>query len=140
MSSKVTPSIPGAPSFFLASAYATRSVSILQTCTYSPQNRQDVSAFALTYILRRRSCKSPDAFISSSLPSLWSETLQTAGPLCSTVVTPSPTATLSPSVDFPVEPVIRPTLLRRFLGGTRRVSPVAQHVLVPVLSHSTPPR
>ena len=45
---------------------------ILQTCTYSPQNRQDVSAFALTYILRRRSCKSPDVFISSSLPSLWS--------------------------------------------------------------------
>src|SRR5271165_6816544 len=43
------------------------------------QNFQDVSAFALTYILRRRSCKSMDAFVISSLPSLWSETLQTAG-------------------------------------------------------------
>src|SRR5215813_3773364 len=106
MSSKVTPSIPGAPSFFLA-AYATRSVSILQTCTYSPQNRQDVSAFALTYILRRRSCKSLDAFISSSLPSLWSETLQTAGPLCSTVVTP---------LHRYYEPVRHPLVFGRFPG------------------------
>src|SRR3954454_20100684 len=32
--------------------------------------RQDCSAFALTYILRLRSCKSMDAFIISSLPSL----------------------------------------------------------------------
>src|SRR5271165_4132117 len=47
----------------------------------NPQNRQDVSAFALTYILRLRSCKSMDAFVISSLPSLWPETLQTAGPL-----------------------------------------------------------
>ena len=45
----------------------------------SSQNFQDVSAFALTYILRLRSCKSMDVFIISSLPSLWSETLQTAG-------------------------------------------------------------
>src|SRR5208283_3106909 len=88
MASKVTPSLPGAPSFFLASAYASRSVSSLQTWTYSPQNRQDVSAFALTYILRLRSCKSTDVFVISSLPSLWSETLQAAGPLCSTEITP----------------------------------------------------
>ena len=88
MASKVTPSLPGAPSFFLASAYASRSVSSLQTWTYSPQNFQDVSAFALTYILRLRSCKSMDAFVISSLPSLWSETLQTAGLLRSTGVTP----------------------------------------------------
>src|SRR5260370_26660146 len=60
MASKVTPSLPGAPSFFLASAYASRSVSSLQTWTYNPQNFQDVSAFALTYILRLRSCKSDD--------------------------------------------------------------------------------
>src|SRR5208337_5596789 len=39
----------------------------------NPQNFQDVSAFALTYILRLRSCKSMDAFVISSLPSLWSE-------------------------------------------------------------------
>src|SRR5271163_2221597 len=52
MASKVTPSLPGAPSFFLASAYASRTVSSLQTWTYSPQNFHDVSAFALTYILR----------------------------------------------------------------------------------------
>src|SRR5271167_449621 len=53
-----------------------------------PQNFQDVSAFALTYILRLRSCKSMDAFVISSLPSLWSETLQTAGLLRSTGVPP----------------------------------------------------
>src|SRR3954467_1134582 len=49
-----------------------------------------------------------------------------------------PAATLSSSADFPVSPVIRPTLLRRFLAGMRRASPVAQHVLVTVLS--LPPR
>src|ERR1700687_3179037 len=36
-----------------------------------------------------------------------------------------PAATLSSPADFPVSPVIRPTLLRRFRGGTRRASPVA---------------
>ena len=45
---------------------------------------------------------------------------------------------LSPSIDFPVEPVIRSTLLRRFRAGTRRASPVAWHVLATVLS--LPPR
>src|SRR5271169_155989 len=60
MASKVTPSTPGAPSFCLASAYASRSVSILQTWTYNPQKRQDFSAFALTYILLLRSCKFTD--------------------------------------------------------------------------------
>src|SRR6202521_975636 len=78
MASKVTPSIPGAPSFLLAISYAARRVSILQTWTYSPQNRQDGSAFALTYILRLRSCKSMDAFVISSLPSPMLETLQMA--------------------------------------------------------------
>src|SRR3979411_2077994 len=67
MASKVTPSIPGAPSLLLAISYAARKVSILQTWTYIPQNRQDGSAFALTYILRLRSCKSMDAFVISSL-------------------------------------------------------------------------
>ena len=43
-----------------------------------------------------------------------------------------PSATLSSSTDFPGAPVIRPTQLRRFRGGTRRVSPVARRVLVTV--------
>ena len=51
---------------------------------------------------------------------------------------PDPSATLSSSADFPGLPVIRPTLLRRFRAGTRRASPVAQHVLVTV--PSLPPR
>jgi len=55
-----------------------------------PQKRQDVSAFALTYSLRLRSCKSMDAFVISSLPSRLKETLQTAGPPHSTDVTPLP--------------------------------------------------
>ena len=76
MASNVTPSLPGAPSFFLAIAYAACSVSILQTWTYSPQNRQDGSAFALTYILRLRSCKLMGAFVISPLPSMLSEELQ----------------------------------------------------------------
>ena len=54
----------------------------------SPQGLWGLSAFALTYILRLRSCKSMDAFVISSLPSLWWETLQTAGLLRSTGVTP----------------------------------------------------
>src|SRR6202022_3423653 len=87
MASKVTPSIPGAPSFLLAISYAARRVSILQTWTYSPQNRQDGSAFALTYILRLRSCKSMDAFVISSLHSPMLETLM-AGPLRSADITP----------------------------------------------------
>src|SRR6266403_325294 len=143
MASNVTPSIPGAPSFCLAIAYAARRVSILQTWTYSPQKRQDGSAFALTYSLRLRSCKSMDAFVISSLPSLHWRHCKWQGPfaprtLLRFLTTPDPSAALSSSADFPVSPVILPTLLRRFLVGTRRVSPVAQHVLVTVLS--LPPR
>src|SRR5260370_15980462 len=88
MASKVTPSVAGAPSFLLAISYAARRVSILQTWTYRPQKREDGSAFALTYILRLRSCKSMDAFVISSLPSPMLETLQMAGPLGSTDITP----------------------------------------------------
>ena len=54
----------------------------------STQKRQDGSAFALTYILRLRSCKSSDAFVISSLPSPMLETLQMAGPLRSADITP----------------------------------------------------
>src|SRR5436190_23311415 len=68
MASNVTPSIPGAPSFCLAIAYASRRVSILQTWTYSPQKRQGGSAFALTYRLLLRSCKLMGAFVISPLP------------------------------------------------------------------------
>src|SRR5208283_5728775 len=88
IAAKVTPSTPGAPSFFSASVYAARSVSILQTWTYKPQKRQVVSAFALTYILRLRSCKSLDAFVISSLPPRLPEKLQTAGPLRSADIAP----------------------------------------------------
>jgi len=42
------------------------------------------------------------------------------------------------SVHFPLFTVIEPTLLQEFLPGTRRASPVAQHVLATVLS--LPPR
>src|SRR5206468_12064162 len=41
------------------------------------------------------------------------------------VATSGPSATLSSSAAFPVEPVIRPTQLRRFRGGARRASPGA---------------
>jgi hypothetical protein len=47
-------------------------------------------------------------------------------------------ATVSPSADFPVFPVMRPTFLHRFLDGSRTVSPVARHALVTVLP--LPPR
>jgi hypothetical protein len=59
-------------------------------------------------------------------------------PLPRVITRTVPSATLSSSIDFPVEPVIRSTLLRRFLAGTRRASPVARHVLATVLS--LPPR
>src|SRR5262249_58763697 len=51
---------------------------------------------------------------------------------------PSLTATVSPSADFAVLPVIRLTLLQRLLAGARTVSPVARHALVTVLP--LPPR
>src|ERR1700694_431512 len=143
MGSNVIPSLPGAASLLFAISYAARRVSILQTWTYSPQKRQDGSAFALTYILRLRSCKSMDAFVISSLPSLCWRLCKWQGPFAPRtlrrfVATTDPAATLSSSADFPVWPVIRPTLLRRFPAGTRRASPVAWHVLVTVLS--LPPR
>src|SRR6201987_5115930 len=80
-----------------------------------------------------------DAFVISSLPSLGWRLCKWQGPLAPRaflrfVATPDPAAPLSSSADFPVSPVIRPTLLRRFIVGTRRASPVAQHVLVTVPS------
>ncbi len=52
--------------------------------------------------------------------------------------TTDPSFTLSSSADLPVAPVIGPTLLRGFLLGTRRASPVARRVLAAV--PSLPPR
>ena len=54
------------------------------------------------------------------------------------IATTNPSVTLSSSANFPGPPVIWLTLLRQFLGGTRRASPVAWHVLATVLS--LPPR
>src|SRR6516225_1204602 len=88
MASNETPSMPGAPLFALAMSYAARSVSILQTWTYSPQKRQVGSAFALTYRLFLRSCKRMGVFVISPLPSMLLEPLQTAGSLGSTDITP----------------------------------------------------
>src|SRR3981081_247641 len=84
-----------------------------------------------------------DAFVISSLPSLCWRHCKWQGPfaprtLLRFIATTDPAATLSSSADFPVLPVIQPTLLRRFRAGTRRASPVALHVLVTVLS--LPPR
>src|SRR5690349_12054846 len=145
MASKVTPSIPGAPSFCLAIAYAARRVSILQTWTYSPQKRQDGSAFALTYRLLLRSCKLMGAFVISPLPPVSLEPLQTAGPLRSTDVTPLPRYYRPSRIPLAVHRLpgvagYTVSLLRRFLAGARRVSPVAQHDLATVLSLPTPPK
>src|SRR5215831_11328211 len=121
MTSNVTPSIPGAPSLLLAIRYASRSVSILQTWTYSPQKRQAGSAFAWTYRLLLRSCRLMGAFVISPLPSMLLESLHTARSLRSIRITRlrrycGPLPTLSPSTDFPVSPVIRflsPPISRR---------------------------
>src|SRR3984893_14594274 len=144
MTSNVTPSIPGAPSLLLAIWQASRKVSILQTWTYSPQKRQDGSAFALTYRLLLRSCKLMGAFVISPLPPVLLESLQTAGPLRSADVTPLPRYYRPSRIPlaiyrFPGVAGYTAALPRRFLDGTRRVSPVARHDLVTVLSLPTPP-
>ena len=57
-------------------------------------------------------------------------------PASSLLRAPPPPSRLRPTSRW--KPVIRPTLLRRFLGGTRTASPVAQRILVTVLP--LPPR
>ena len=79
----------------------------------------------------------------STLPSMLLEPLPTAGPLGSPDVTPVPRYYGSGRDPlavhrFPGVSGYTASLLRRFLDGTRRVSPVAQHVLVAV--PSLPPR
>jgi hypothetical protein len=81
----------------------------LQTCTYSPQNRQAGSAFALRYILRRRSRRLMGAFVISPLLPVLPEEAQTAGSLCSTVVTP---------LHRSYGPLRHPLLFGRFPGVT----------------------
>src|SRR5471030_905834 len=143
MASNVTPSIPGAPLLRAAIRQASWSVSFLQTWTYSPQNRQVGSAFALMYRLLLRSCKLMGAFIISPLPPILLVPLQTAGPLRSTDIAPlhryygpvrHPLAFL-PTSRFRLYGF---SMLRRFRAGTRRASPVARCILVIVLS--LPPR
>ncbi len=60
-------------------------------------------------------CQQQGAFAPRALPRLTTPT--------------RPSATLSPSVHFPVLPVIRRTFLQPFLSGARRVSPVASPAL-----------
>src|ERR1039458_8476143 len=97
---------------------------------YSPQKRQDGSAFALTYRLFLRSCKLMGAFVISSLPPLLLEPLQTAGPLRSADITPLPRSFSPGRIPLAVHRLPGVTgytasLLRRFLDGARRASPVA---------------
>jgi hypothetical protein len=108
------------------------------------QKRHDSSAFALAYFLRLRSCRSMDVFIISPLPPITDEegmnsrapSLHGRYPASSLLRTRPPPSRLRSISRW--MPVIRPTLLRRFLGGTRTASPVAQRILVTVLP--LPPR
>lgn len=70
ISSKVSPSVPGAPPFLFACRYASVRTSIFAMCTKIPQKRCFRSDFAFRYIRRRSSCKSMGAFIISPLPHL----------------------------------------------------------------------
>src|SRR5215467_552213 len=109
MAANVTPSLPGAPLFCLATRYASCNVSCLQTCTYKPQNRQAGSAFALRYILRLRSCRLIGAFVISPLPSMLSEDHSTVGSLRSAGVSLRLRS---------YEPLRHPLLFTRFPGIT----------------------
>jgi hypothetical protein len=60
----------------------------LQIWTYRPQKRQNGSAFALTYILRRRSCRLMGVVVIAPLPPMLSKAIQTVGSLCSPGITP----------------------------------------------------
>jgi hypothetical protein len=91
---------------------------------------QDGSAFALTYRLLLRPCKLMGAFVISPLPPFLLEPLQTAGSLRSTDITPLPRYYRPGRIPLVVRRLPGVTgytasLLRRFLDGTRRVSPVA---------------
>ena len=105
---------------------------------YSPQKRQAGSAFALTYRLLLRSCRLMGAFIISPLPSMSSESLQTARSLRSIRITGLRRycGPLRHPLAFPPTsrcPRLYGFLLRRFRDGARRTSPVALHILAIVL-------
>jgi hypothetical protein len=139
MTSKVTPSTPRAPSFGLVISYAVRRVHLADVNVWTPETP---GRFSLR-LDGPQVIRSMDAFISSSLLSLCWRLCKWQGPLAprtllSFIATAELAATLSSSADFSVSPVIRPTLLRRFLAGTKRASLVAWHVLVTALS--LPPR
>ena len=101
---------------------------------FLPASRQGLcaySAFAFTYILRLRSCSSIGAFLISPLPPMSSKSLQTAGPLPSTGVTRLHRYYQPLRHPLACQPISRCCrlyglpLLRRFLNGARRASPVA---------------
>src|SRR4030095_16008178 len=56
--------------------------------TYRPQKRQDGSAFALAYLLRRRSCRLMGVFVIAPLPPMLAKALPTVGSLRSTGMPP----------------------------------------------------
>jgi hypothetical protein len=109
-----------------------------------PTPLRDGSAFTLAHVLRLRSCRSMGAFIMSPLPPIiGEEVMNSRAPwlhgrysASSLLRAPPPPSRLRPISRW--MPVIRPTLLRRFLDGTRTASPVAQRFLVTVLP--LPPR
>jgi hypothetical protein len=101
-------------------------------------------AFPLPDILCVRSCRLPGVFVIRPCLPCGQKSRGQQGPfapweLPQLIASPNPSATLSPSFPFPVEAGYRSDLLQRFLSGTRRASPVAQPVLVIVLSLLTPP-
>ena len=120
--SMASASIPGLPSFLL-DAYASRSVSSLQTCT-RPQNRHSGSAFAFTYIRRVLQFDRRLSHLASASHSLRQQGLPPPA-------LPGFTGTTSPSATLACQPISRCCrlyglpLLRRFLNGARRASPVA---------------
>jgi hypothetical protein len=102
------------------------------------------SAFPLAYIPRLRSCRWRVLFSGHPCLPCCRKSYEQQGPLAPRALprlnaTTGPSATLSPSADFPVLPVIRPTQLPPFRVGTRRASPVARCILVVVPSLTTPP-
>ena len=106
--------------------YSVRQLAVI----LSPQKRQDGSAFALTCGLLLRSCKLMGGFVISPLPPFLLEPLQTAGPLRSAEITPLLRYYRPGRIPLAVHRLPGVTgytasLLRRFLNGARRASPVA---------------
>ena len=150
MASNVTPSIPGAPLFFLASVVGlAQRLQLADVDVQAPEPpglvslRLDVDPPPQVLQIDGRLCHlAPASRVGGGVAEQQGPFAPRALPRL--VATAGPSATLSPSADFPGSPVIRPTWLRRFRGGTRRASPVARRVLVTVPSlpprRSVPPR